>query len=99
MLTIPFTQFLLPDGRKREMTIEVVPEVAEMASNLIADGYKFEIEILTNGMVSASVEKPESHEDDPQTLAMKIMPNGPGMQEAIEEMTAEGYGIVFGDKK
>ena len=52
---IPFTQYLLPNGRRKEVTIEVDQDVAEKARELIAEGLAFECEVLTTGHVSLTI--------------------------------------------
>lgn len=85
--TIPFTQYLLPAGRKRPVLIEVAPDIAEKARTIIAQGLSFECEILTTGQVSLTITDLEEGD-----LDIRVVPNGPGMVEAVEEMVRD-----FGD--
>lgn len=52
---IEFTQFLLPDGRKQIVRIFRSAEVVEKAKQIVAAGLHFEVEVLTNGMVSLTI--------------------------------------------
>jgi hypothetical protein len=53
---IPFTQYLRPYGAQRDVFIDMPPDVEAKAQALIAQGYRFDIEILTTGMVSMTCE-------------------------------------------
>lgn len=81
MQSIPFTQYLLPDGRKRPVEIEVADDVGEIARGLINQGLLFECEVLTTGHVSLTITDPEDGD-----LDIRVRDNGPGIREAVEEM-------------
>lgn len=78
---IPFTQYLLPSGKRREVTIEVAPEVAAKARAIIARGLCFECELLRTGEVSLTITDPEGGD-----LDIRVRPNGPGIREAVEDL-------------
>jgi hypothetical protein len=78
---IPFTQFLRPDGRTRSTEVEVSDDVAAMARAIIARGLRFECEVLTTGHASFTITDPEEGD-----LDIRVVPNGPGVVEAIEDM-------------
>ena len=42
---IPFTQYLLPNGRPKPTSIHMEEPVSSFAETLIAKGYRFECEI------------------------------------------------------
>lgn len=76
---IPFTEFVLPDGRKRELNWHTKDRViAAKANAIITSGFVFEIERLRNGVVSVTITHDEvgdiahtlSHSDT--TLTEKI---------------------------
>lgn len=83
--TIPFTQFLLPDGRKAPLTVDCSVEVASVAESVIADGYEFQIEILTTREVSMTCFDPQEEED----IAIEVCPNGPGIEEAVGRLVKQ----------
>lgn len=83
---IPFTQYLYPHGIKKPVSISVAPAVAEKAHNLIEKGLRFECEILSTGEVSVTITDPEDGD-----LDIRVIPNGPGVREAIEDMV-RGFG-------
>lgn len=80
---IPFTQFLRPDGRQREVSIQRPADVADKAYKLISAGCRFEIEELTTGQVSMTVER-DDPDGEAEVLAMEIVPNGPRVPGAVD---------------
>jgi hypothetical protein len=79
---IPFTQYLLPDGRKRDVTIVRPKEIYDKAMDIVKAGHRFEAEVLTTGMVSLTIFNLQKQED----VAIKVVSNGPEVQEAIDRM-------------
>lgn len=56
--TIPFTQYLRPDGRKQDVLTSdpsYTDEDLKAAQAIIDAGFRFEIEVLTNGMISMTI--------------------------------------------
>lgn len=84
-MSIAFTQFLRPNGRRQTITIERPAEVEEQAAKLAAAGARFEIEELMTGMVSIEilVADPENV-DEPHTLALELAQNGPQVPNAVD---------------
>jgi len=78
---IPFTQYLLTDGRKRSTFIGVRMDIADRAQAMIARGLTFECELLTTGEASFTITDPEKGD-----LDIRVVPNGPGVRETVEEM-------------
>jgi len=83
---IPFTQYLRPDGRQRDIQIEVPPQVVADAHALVCSGYHLECEVLRTGEVSLTVFDPTEEED----IAIEVVPNGPGVREAVARLIAAG---------
>jgi hypothetical protein len=52
---IPFTQYLLPRGERRPISITRPFAITQKAKRIMELGYKFEAEILTNGTVSLTI--------------------------------------------
>jgi hypothetical protein len=52
MMAIPFTQYLLPDGRRKETGLDRPADIEALAELFIAAGGKYECEVLTTGAVS-----------------------------------------------
>ena len=80
-MSLPFAQYLLPDGRQREINIDLDPEQEEVGRKLLGNGVRLEAEILTTGEVSITAEFDGS--EDYISLAHEIVPNGPGIREAV----------------
>lgn len=74
---LPFTQYLLPDGRIREIRMPCPPEAEGDARTLLAVGARFEAEILSTGHVSLTVEHPAWEADDRGPVAIELCTNDP----------------------
>jgi hypothetical protein len=81
-MTIPFTQYLRPDGRQRPVWIERPAEIVALADQLRQAGYHFDIEELTTGAISMTVET--TGDDEP--LAHELCPNGPAVPDAVDRL-------------
>lgn len=69
-MTIPFTQYVLPDGRRREGGFDRPEPIEAMARYLLMEGVHFDAEVLSNGTVSLTAE----HDDlDDPVLAIKLV--------------------------
>lgn len=83
-MSIPFTQYILPDGHKRPEHIERSAEVEALAQQFIASGGRFECEVLSTGQVSLTAVKEVDDED--QDIEIVICQNGPGVGEKVDEL-------------
>ena len=92
--SIPFTQFLRPDGRTRAVLIDRPDAIALKAGELIARGYRFEVEELMDGTVSMTVEHADC-EDGP--FAIELCPNGPAVPETVDRLIADAYAKARAD--
>ena len=88
-MTIPFTQFLRPDGERRDVTIDRPPEVEAAALRLFEAGCRFEIEVLRTLEVSMEVVGPADLDGDRPSLASLVVANGPGVPEAVDLLVRE----------
>lgn len=80
-LIIPFTQYLLPNGRRINVEFTGATQESFDKAQLIMEAtFRFEIEVLNNGMVSATI---SDHNDD---YAQVICANGPEIDDAINKM-------------
>jgi hypothetical protein len=91
---IPFTQFLLPNGKQREQFYTTEnKEVYDKAMQIISAGFRFEVELLTTGHASATIgglqQFDEDDEPEMQDVAFVIAANGPPLVEKIERMIME----------
>lgn len=87
---IVWTQYLLPDGKRREVTSCVTtPEVVDAALALIGLGVLFEAEILRTGDVSLTVERDG---DDDDVLAIEVVPNEEtAVRDAVDRLILTAY--------
>lgn len=93
MITVPFTQYVRPNGRKREVSIEVNDTLAPMVQAIIAKGLRFECEVLSTGVISLSISNGE------EDITGVLVDNGPGVRLAVERMIQDGYSKINGDKQ
>ena len=99
-MSIPFTQFLMPDGRARPVLFNgCTRETEAKAKFLIEHGYCFEIEMLSDfATVSAEVvhrfKHPDLADEDPEVIAGTITRNGPASTTGINEMVTQAYDLV-----
>lgn len=84
-MTIPFTQYLRPDGRKRPVTINRSLDIEDKAAQVMKLGYAFEIEELITGQVSMTV---TSSEGD---LIIKICDNDPSVLHTVDTLVSDAY--------
>jgi hypothetical protein len=80
MSDIPFTQFLMPDGRPVQRTIDRPDKISALAHAIIAKGYRFECEMLPAGDVSFTIT------DEDQDHEIEICQNGPDVPVRIDAM-------------
>lgn len=80
MTHIAVTQYMRPDGRAVEGSIEVPDlEIFRRAKMLESFGYRFMLEVLTTGDVSLAVEGPmPGDEDEECDIACVVFKNEPG---------------------
>lgn len=75
-MTIPFTQYLLPNGRVRRINIERPEDIEHIAQRFVLAGGRYECEILTTGDVSITAVKKVSGEE--HDVAIAVGQNEPG---------------------
>lgn len=85
---IPFTQYLLPNGRRRQISIDRPAPVEAAARKLIEAGVDFEAEILITGVVSLTA----SYEEE--DIAIELAQNGPEMLDAVDRLVEEAASIL-----
>jgi hypothetical protein len=78
--SIPFTQYMLPNGRKVDVSIERPSDIAAAAADIINRGYRFECEMLTTGDVSLTIA------DDDGDLDIEVVPNGKDVPAAVDRL-------------
>lgn len=100
-MTIPFTQFLRPNGRRTSVSIERGQQIEHTASRLIAAGCRFEIEELRDGTVSIEALANNAEDaESPHCLALELVSNGPAVPGTVDKVvtdalkTAQRLGLV-----
>lgn len=93
-MSIPFTQYLRPDGRQRPCSIERPGVIEEMAKAVIAAGYAFTVEELSTGEVSLEA----CRDSDESVLASEICDNGPPILAAVDKLMRDAYEAVQKEK-
>lgn len=83
-MSIPFTQYLRPDGRKRQVEIDMEPETETLARKFIDAGGWFEVEELSTG--HASLTACAYVNDEPQDIDIEVVPNGPAVPDAVDRL-------------
>lgn len=86
MPNIPFTQFILPNGRRKEVLIDRPQPIYDKAMLIINAGYRFECEILMSGTVSLTI---TTDDDDIGDVAIKLCPNNIAVLASIDAMINE----------
>jgi len=81
-VTVPFTQFLRPDGRQRQVEIDLSPEGEALAEQFIMAGGWYECEELTTG--HASFTACFFVEGEPQDVVINVCVNGPDVPDTVE---------------
>ncbi len=80
-MSIPFTQYILPYGRKEAVSIHCRANIEEKAKHIIKNGYRFECEILTTGKVSLTITN-----DEDGDVAIEIAPDSLAVPIAVETL-------------
>jgi len=92
---IPFTQYLLPNGRQRPVEIEVDSATAAVAHKILALGrYRFECEMLRTGEVSLTTFDTKEEVN----IVIEVCPNGSEVPEAVNKMINAAWSYITGIK-
>jgi len=81
-MSIPFTQHLLPDDRHRPVTIDMPADIEEEAQVLIEQGFRFDIEKLSTGMVYLTCHIP----GDDDSWTNQLSEDGPTVIDAVTNL-------------
>jgi hypothetical protein len=80
MMAIPFTQYVLPDGRREQIEIVRPEEIEALARKVIAVGGRFECEKLRTGVVSLTC----SYNDE--DIAIELARDEKFMSRAVDRL-------------
>lgn len=87
-MSIPFTQFMRPDGREKPVTVNRPSDVEILAGKVVEVGGRFTIEELMTGAVSVACEYDEND------VACEIVPNGPQVPGAVDRVIRDAWFII-----
>lgn len=91
-MSIPFIQYLRPNGRRAEVSIDRPGEIETLAHAFIGKGGRFECEELTTGHASlTAVFMLEDGEDD---VAIEVVKNGPAVPEAVDRLVRNATAAI-----
>jgi len=90
-MSIEFTQFMMPNGRRKQVKISRPADIEALATELKDAGHRFEIEMLSDyNTISITVET-EDENGDEITRAHELVANGPGVPDAVDKMMKTAY--------
>lgn len=90
-MLIPFTQYLRPNGRKRDVKWEVTSHEQEVKARALLDAKAyFECEMLQTGDVSLTCEI-EGNDGEVHTLGHEICANNPEVVEAVARLVERAH--------
>lgn len=89
-MKVHFTQFLRPDGWRRDVSIDRPEDIGRAAQELIDAGCHLDIEELQTRDVSMSVER-EDEEGETDVLSNRVCVNGPPVLTNVDEMIREAH--------
>lgn len=79
-MIVKFTQYLRPNGRKRDIYTEVTDELGPQIDQIIVNGFNFTAEVVAETMVVLTIS------DDRADYEMHVCQNGTEVPETIERM-------------
>ena len=85
---IEFTQYMLPDGRRKQITMDVPDEIQTKYDDLRENGYHFDAEILTTGIVSFTCERGD------ELLGIELSENGPNVVMAVRDLIIKSHASI-----
>lgn len=99
MSGIPFTQYLIPDGRKRAQWIDRSAEVEVLAQSFIAAGGWYECEMLFD-YVTVSLRACMNIDNQSHDIGYEIVENGPPVLDAVDRLVRKSAThVIFGAVK
>jgi hypothetical protein len=88
-VSIPFTQYLRPDGRRTLVDIDRSAETEALAREFIDSGGYFECEELTTG--HASFTAGHVWEQERGDIAIEVVRNGPAVPDAVDRLVRRAH--------
>jgi len=94
-MSIHFTQYLLPNGRKRDIKLVRDGATETLAHQLIDSGLFFEAEMLQTGEISLTANAVDDKREQIE-IAHEIIPNGPEVPLAVDRLVKNAASMVDG---
>lgn len=91
-MSIPFTQYLRPDGRKRDIAIDRTDDIEGMAETFIQSGGRYEAEELRNGMVSLTAVHRLRGWDDTRDVCLELCMNDATIPAHVDKLVVRSIG-------
>lgn len=88
-MSIPFTQYLMPDGHKSPVTIDMPEETEALSRHAITAGGYFECEVLPTYEVALYAYGPG--DQDESLISMEVVTNGPPVVDAVERIVKAAH--------
>lgn len=92
-MSIPFTQYVLPNGKRKSLEITRPAEIMRKAYAILAAGYHFECEQLRDGIWSYTIG------DNKGDYAQELSHHGPTETVAIDTMVTEFFETLGSPKE
>ena len=91
MDSIPFTQYLRPNGQRRACTIDMEDQsLHDKAEVLLEADWHFDIEELMGGMISMTCER----DTDAGEFFIQVCQNGPPVVAAVRVLVEEAHAAL-----
>ena len=88
-MSIPFTRYMLPNGRRVQTEIDMPAETEKKARYLIEQGCYFDIEMLQTGMISMTCDRGDD------LISIQVCENGPPVVEAVLALIEDSHKIAL----
>ena len=82
MFPVEFTQYLLPDGHQKSVTMHVADDLLPQYEAIKDLGLRLECEVLTTGAVSLTIFDPPTEDD----FDIELEQNGPAIPAAVDRL-------------
>lgn len=98
MALVPFTQYLRPHGERRTIFTTIDDDLAPDVFAAIDYGYRFECEMLSNGLVHMTFTGVDYDMEDPeeQDVLMRITPNDEHVTDGVAALINDAVKKVDG---
>src|SRR5215472_15087200 len=93
VLEIPFTQYLLPYGRLKDVSVTCKnPETYRLAQEFLSAGGRFGCEVLTTGHVSLTAVY--AFDEEEEDCAIEVCNNGAEVPDRVDRLVATAHRVM-----